>query len=60
MTMQPTHAYCETCCGIEQIEIEDCVHEHDEHFMSGDIVCKRCRSVIATLYVVNERVMVGS
>lgn len=60
MSPTPTHVYCEECCGVERVEIEDCVHEHNEHYLSGDIICGRCRHVIATLYVVNERVMHGS
>ena len=57
MTTQPTHAFCEHCQGIEPVLIEECKDYRDEHYLSGDVVCKRCNVVLLTLFVVNEQVM---
>lgn len=50
-----THAYCELCGEITPATFEPLESPSgDAIYLGGDVVCSRCRFVIATLYRVDD------
>jgi len=49
--------YCESCGSAQQVYIEPAVFDELNGMPWGDIICKRCRSIIATYSADKEGVL---
>jgi RNase P subunit RPR2 len=47
-----THAYCDSCHKIQEVEKEELENEDTTgQFNGGNLICRRCHSILLTGYI---------
>lgn len=55
-----THGWCDNCCSNQEIYIErPAMISTDGRLLGGDICCKECRLILATLGILSPEVTVS-